>query len=131
MAEKDISNIHTLICNPAAFRLAGDNQDQSCFGALLKAIEPWDAPAPPQRLANAFCAIDLFGKRQSVSLDGLDLPERFADDGNWEELGVPMALAGDYLEFRVTWPCLLACCNCRSSGYGVIEVEINAEAETA
>ena len=131
MAEKDISNIHTLICNPAAFRLAGDDPDQSCFGALLKAIEPWDAPDLPKRLANAFGAIDLLGKRQFVSLYGLDLPERFADDGNWEELGVPMALAGDYLEFRVTWPCLLACCNRRSSGAGVIKVEIQAEAETA
>lgn len=40
IAEKDISNMHTLICNPAAFRLAGDDPDQSCFGALLKAIEP-------------------------------------------------------------------------------------------
>lgn len=73
----------------------------------------------------------MLGKRQSVSLYGLDLPERFADDGNWEELGVPMAQAGDYLEFRVTWPCLLACCNRRSSGDGVIKVEIQAEAETA
>lgn len=126
MSVKGIRNIHVGSCNREAYRAAGDDNDVGCFGALLQAIEPWDADNLPDRPVDDFDALDLFGKAQDVSLDGLDLPEGFTDDGNWEELGVPMAQAGDYLEFEILAPCLVACCNCVSSGEGVIRIDFYA-----
>ncbi|MGB0631958.1 MAG: DUF1989 domain-containing protein [Alphaproteobacteria bacterium] len=126
MPVKGIRNIHTRICNAAAYRVVGDAKDVGCFGALLEALAPWDADDPLERPADVFDALDLFGKPQDISLDGLDLPDGFTDDGNWEELGVPMGRAGDYLEFEILAPCLVACSNCISSGDAVIRVEFFA-----
>jgi len=120
MPVKGIRNIHTCICNAESYR---NEQDIGCFGALLQAIEPWDSDPPPARAAGAVDALDLFGKAQDVSLDGLDLPDGYTDDGNWEELGVPAGRAGDYLEFDILTPCLVACANCLSSGDGIFRID--------
>lgn len=89
----------------------------------MHAIAPRVSVPPAARPDSAVDALDLFGKAQDVSLDGLNLPDGFTDDGNWEELGVPAVRADDYLEFDILTPCLVACANCSSVGDGIIRID--------
>ena len=126
MAAKGICNAHALQCSRAAYSRSGGTDRDRCQEALMLALDRWDIGARVARGGILLDALDLFAKAQDISLEEVGVPDHIEDDGNWQELGLPLAVPGDYMEFEILMPCLLAISNCLRSGGAIMKVEFLA-----